>query len=62
MAKPLHKVTLELKDADALELAEFIELNIFFYIRNDTEVDNIRWLCLMTDIYRQLTNGVAEQV
>ena len=47
-------VTLELHEADAMELAEFIEYEIFNHIRNDNEIDNIQWLCLMCDIWRKL--------
>ena len=60
MGKKLNTVILELTTPDALELANFIEDEIFNYIRNDTEINNIRWLCHMTDIWKRLTYGIVE--
>ena len=48
------KITLELSKGNAAIVAEFIELNVFDFIRKDTEMDNIGWLCLMTDTYKTL--------
>lgn len=35
-------------------IADFIELNIFDFIRNDIEIDNMDWLCDMADAWKKL--------
>ena len=52
--------TLELTRSQAKNLAEFIEFNIFDYIRNDTEIDNIYWLFEMSELYKTL-EAMVEQ-
>ena len=39
---------------EAINLLEMIELYIFDYIRNDSEIDNIAWLESMMDAYHKL--------
>ena len=35
-------------------LAEFIQINIFDNIRNDTDIDGMGWLCDMCEAYTKL--------
>ena len=53
-AKTEGDVVISLTITQAKNLAEFIEMNIFDVIRNDTEIDGIGWLCDMCDIYRKV--------
>lgn len=45
---------IDLKESQYINLCDFIELNIFDYIRNDTDIDNIDWLVDMMEIYQKL--------
>ena len=36
------------------DLADFIEYNIFYVIRDDTGIDNIGWLIDIVDAYKKL--------
>ena len=45
---------IELTESQCINLAEFIELNIFGFIRNDEEIDNINWLTDMIYVYKKL--------
>ena len=45
---------IDLKESQCISLCDFIELNIFDYIRNDTDIDNIDWLVDMMEIYQKL--------
>ena len=45
---------IDLKESQCIYLCDFIELNIFYYIRNDTDIDNIDWLVDMMEIYQKL--------
>ena len=45
---------IDLKESQCINLCDFIELNIFDYIRNDTDIDNIDWLVDMMEIYQKL--------
>lgn len=35
-------------------IADFIEFNIFDFIRNDIDIDNMEWLCDMVDAWKKL--------
>lgn len=41
-------------------LIDLIEHNIFDIIRNDTDIDNIRWLCNILDIYKIMSEAVND--
>lgn len=43
-------------------LCEFIEFNIFEYIRNDTDIDNIDWLVDMIEAYQKLKGGAENEI
>ena len=43
-------------------LCEFIEFNIFEYIRNDTDIDNIDWLVDMIEVYQKLKGGMENEI
>lgn len=45
---------IDLKESQCINLCDFIELNIFDYIRNNTDIDNIDWLVDMMEIYQKL--------
>ena len=45
---------IDLTESKCKNLCDFIEVNIFDYIRNDTDIDNIDWLVDMMDTYQQL--------
>lgn len=47
-------MNIDLKESQCINLCDFIELNIFDYIRNDTDIDNIDWLVDMMEIYQKL--------
>lgn len=59
VAKEVTK-TIELTEVQAKDLADFISWDLFYQIREDTEIDSIEWLCSMCDLYKAL-NEVAEQ-
>ena len=50
----------DLTESQCRNLCEFIELNIFEYIRNDTEIDNINWLIDMMKTYQKLKGGKTD--
>ena len=43
----------ELTKIEAGAIANLIELNIFEIIRNDTDIDNIEWLCAVMEVYKK---------
>lgn len=43
----------ELTKVEAGAIANLIELNIFEIIRNDTDIDNIGWLCAVMEVYKK---------
>lgn len=45
---------IDLTESQCRNLCDFIELNIFDYIRNDADIDNIDWLVDMMEIYQKL--------
>ena len=48
---------IDLTESQCKNLCDFIEVNIFEYIRNDTEIDNINWLIDMMETYQKLKGG-----
>lgn len=55
-------MTIELTKLQCENLAEFIELNIFNMIRDDTDIDGIGWLADIMDAYNKLRTAVAKQM
>ena len=53
-------VTITMPKGVAESLADFIEWDVFDRIRNDTDIDNIYWLCGICDAYRELKKAVTE--
>lgn len=49
-----EKVTLALTKSQCRNLAEFLEFGLIQHVREDDELDNIRWLCDMVDAFRLL--------
>ena len=43
---------------EASSLLDFIELNIFTIIREDTDIDNMNWLVNMVNIYTKCKEAV----
>ena len=57
---------IDLTESQCKNLCDFIEFNIFDYIRNDTDIDNIDWLVDMMGAYQKLkewntANRIIEQ-
>ena len=52
---------IDLTESQCKNIAEFIELNIFDYIRNDTDIDNIYWLIDMIGAYQKLKGGGTDE-
>lgn len=48
---------IDLTESQCKNLCDFIEVNIFEYIRSDTEIDNINWLIDMMKAYQKLKGG-----
>lgn len=48
---------IDLTESQCKNLCYFIEFNIFEYIRNDTDIDNIDWLVDMMEAYQKLKGG-----
>lgn len=48
---------IDLTESQCESLCDFIEVNIFEYIRNDTEIDNINWLIDLMKAYQKLKGG-----
>ena len=53
---------LELTRSQCKNIAELIELNIFDYIRNDTEIDNMEWLCDMADAWKKMKEAEGKEL
>lgn len=47
-------VNVSLTKSQCKNLCDFIDCNIFDYVRRDEEVDNIFWLADMIEAYRKL--------
>lgn len=45
---------IELTESQCIDLAQFIEFNIFNFIRDDEEIDNIDWLTDIIDTYKKI--------
>lgn len=48
---------INLTESQCKNLSGFIEFNIFDYIRNDVDIDNIDWLVDMMEAYQKLREG-----
>lgn len=48
---------IDLTEFQCKDLCDFIEFNIFEYIRNDKDIDNIDWLVNMMEAYQKLKGG-----
>ena len=48
---------IDLTESQCKNLCDFIEFNIFEYIRNDKDIDNIDWLVNMMEAYQKLKGG-----
>ena len=51
---------IDLTKSQCTNIADFIEMNIFQYIRDDTEIDNMDWLIDMVDAYKKLREAEKE--
>lgn len=49
---------IEINTMEAETLVDFIEINIFQIIREDTEIDNMNWLVNMVNIYLKCKEAV----
>ena len=47
----------DLTESQCKNLCDFIEVNIFENIRNDTDIDNIGWLIEIIEAYQKLKGG-----
>ncbi len=54
------RMIIDLTESQCKNLCDFIEVNIFEYIRNDTEIDNIDWIVDMMEAYKKLKGGEQE--
>lgn len=52
---------IDLTETQRRNLCDFIEVNIFECIRNDTEIDNINWLIDMMKAYQKLKGGGTDE-
>ena len=57
MVERRYRKIIDLTESQRKNLCDFIEVNIFEYIRNDTEIDNINWLIDMMKAYQKLKGG-----
>lgn len=48
---------IDLTESQCRNLCDFIEVNIFENIRDDTEIDNIGWLIEIIGAYQKLKGG-----
>jgi len=39
---------------EAYSISEYIDLSIFNHIRNDTDIDNVRWLINIVGVYKKM--------
>ena len=54
------KVTIELTKEQVRDLLLTYEFNLFAQIREDPEIDNIRWLRAQLDTYDSLARSIGE--
>ena len=52
---------IDLTESQCENLCDFIEFNIFEYIRNDTDIDNIDWIVDMMGAYQKLKGGGTDE-
>ena len=52
---------IDLTETQCKNLCDFIEFNIFEYIRNDTDIDNIDWIVDMMEAYKKLKVGGTDE-
>lgn len=50
----------ELTKDQCQAVAEFIDMNLIDVIRNDTDIDNLRWVAAMLDAKNALEKAVDE--
>ncbi len=55
-----NKVTIELREGQVRELLGLYEFWLFAQIREDTSIDNIRWLRAQLDTYDSLAKSINE--
>ena len=48
---------IDLTESQCRNLCDFIEFNVFDYIRNDKDIDNIGWLIEIIGAYQKLKGG-----
>lgn len=51
---------IDLTKSQCENLADFIEINIFQNIRDDTDIDNMDWLIDMVDAYKKFREAAKE--
>jgi hypothetical protein len=51
---------IDLSQSQCKNLADFIEFNIFEFVRKDEDIDNVDWLADMMDAYKKLVKGFKE--
>ena len=52
---------IDLTESQCKNLCDFIEFNIFEYIRNDTDIDHIDWIVDMMEAYKKLKGGGTDE-
>ena len=52
---------IDLTESQCKNLCDFIEFNIFEYIRNDRDIDNIGWLIEIIGAYQKLKGGGTDE-
>lgn len=48
---------IEITKGEAESLIDLIEGGLFDIIRNDTDIDSMRWLCNICSVYNKLCEG-----
>ena len=51
---------IEITKDEAESLMDFIEMNIFEIIRENTEIDSIEWLCNIMSVYKKCKGDMEE--
>lgn len=52
---------MEINKEEAEALRDFIEIYLFQYIRDDTEIDSMVWLKMMADLWDRIDKFVEEK-
>ena len=47
-------ITIQLTKSQCRNVAEFIEFGLIDHIRNDTELDNVRWIADMIEAWKTM--------